>query len=151
MGLVSTTQTYRVDKQDFENVEAEIKGTGAEVVIVCAHYDSVVGTVGANDNASGVAATLDIARILSAKKPSLSKTVRFVLFGTEEPPYFSSQDMGSYHYAARCKERGESVGALLDMETLAYYSDDQDSQRYPISFVPGYPNTGNFTIYDAAC
>lgn len=147
MGLVPATQTYRVDKQDFENVEAEIKGTGPEVVIVCAHYDSVVGTVGANDNASGVAATLEIARILSAKKPSLSKTVRFVVFGTEEPPYFSSKDMGSYHYAARCKERGENVVALLDMETLAYYSDEQDSQRYPISFVPGYPNTGNFITF----
>ncbi|MBY0548291.1 MAG: M28 family peptidase [Candidatus Obscuribacterales bacterium] len=144
-GYKTSEQDYAVEKQQFKNIEAELKGESSDLVIVCAHYDSVVGTAGANDNGSGVAATLEIARLLSGKCPK--KTIRFVLFGTEEPPFFRSTNMGSYHYAMRCKERGEKIEALLDMETLGYYSDEPDSQRYPSNFVPGYPTKGNFITF----
>ncbi|MBX9573906.1 MAG: M28 family peptidase [Candidatus Obscuribacterales bacterium] len=145
-GYKSLEQEYVVENTPCKNIEAELKGATSELVIVCAHYDSVVGTVGADDNASGVASTLEIARLL--KEKSSKKTIRFLLFGTEEPPYFSSRDMGSYHYAMRCKERGERIAALLDLETLAYYTEAPNSQHYPSNFMPpGYPTTGNFIAF----
>lgn len=146
IGYKCLEQPYLVEGVSCKNIETELAGSSTEIIIVCAHYDSVTGTVGADDNASGVAATIEIARLLKGKH--LAKTIRFVLFGTEEPPYFSSKEMGSYHYAKRCFERKENVVALLDLETLAYYTDAPESQRYPSNFVPmGYPRTGNFITF----
>lgn len=144
-GYKPAEQEYIVDNEKMKNIEAELPGRSKELVIVCAHYDSVYGTPGANDNGSGVAATLELARQMAGTKPE--KTIRFVFFGTEEPPFFSSKNMGSYHYAARCKERGENISALLDLETLGYYTEEPNSQHYPSNFVPGYPTTGNFIVF----
>ncbi len=86
---------YQVGGQQVSNLEAILVGsdTAQEAVVVGAHYDSVAGTVGANDNATGVAATLELARLM--KGSHLRKTVRFLFFVNEEPPYFQSEDMGS--------------------------------------------------------
>jgi Zn-dependent M28 family amino/carboxypeptidase len=127
-----------------ENVEAEIAGSERrdEVVIVGAHYDSVEGTTGANDNASGVAAMLALARTLAMRHPRT--TLRFVAFANEEPPYFQTKDMGSVVYAERCKQRGERVVAMLSLETIGFYSDARGSQKYPPPLAALYPDTGNF-------
>jgi len=125
-------QGYTIDNQTYYNIEVEIPGTQRpeEIVIVGGHYDSVSGSPGANDNGTGAAATLELARLFAGKKPS--RTLRFVEFVNEEPPFFFSEGMGSLVYASRCKQRSENVVAMLSLETIGYYSDKIGSQKYPL-------------------
>jgi Zn-dependent M28 family amino/carboxypeptidase len=143
-GLSPKRQTFAVDGVHCDNVEAEIAGTDrpGDVVIVGAHYDSVVSTTGADDNASGTAAMLALARTFATRRPHA--TLRFVAFANEEPPYFQTANMGSVVYARRCKARGEHVVAMLSLETVGYYSDAKSSQKYPPLLSLLYPSTGNF-------
>ncbi len=142
---------YEVSRQEYEvlgvtcrNVEVEIRGQTRpdEIVIVGGHYDSVAGTPGANDNATGAAATLDLARAFAGTQPA--RTLRLVGFVNEEPPYFQSEDMGSFVYARRCRQRSENVVAMLALETMGYYSDEPGSQKYPPVIGSLYPSEGNF-------
>ncbi|MCB2181606.1 MAG: M20/M25/M40 family metallo-hydrolase [Desulfobulbaceae bacterium] len=142
---------YNPKKQEFTaynvvavNLEVEIPGKRKpeEVVVVGAHYDSVSDCPGANDNASGVAGLLELARLLADTGPD--KTIRLVFFANEEPPFFFSNKMGSAFYAARCKKRKENIVAMLCLETIGYYSDEPDSQEYPFPFSIFYPDTANF-------
>lgn len=138
-------QPFSVDGQKFENVEAELGSSTANakgIVIVGAHYDTAGGLPGANDNGSGVAAGLELARHFARQK--FRHAIRWVFFTNEEPPYFQTKDMGSYVYAKRCRERGENVLAMLSLETIGYYSTEPGSQSYPVSIHPGYPNRGDF-------
>jgi hypothetical protein len=148
---VLETAGYTVGRQEFEargmgvaNIEAELAGgtKPAEIVVVGAHYDSVVGCPGANDNATGVAAMLEIARALAGER--MSRTVRFVAFVNEEPPFFQTDAMGSRRYAQRARERGETIVAMLSLETIGHYSTEKRSQRYPFPFGLIYPDTANF-------
>jgi hypothetical protein len=143
-GLEVSEQPYKVDGVTFKNVEGTLSGSTnrKDILIVCAHYDTVFGAPGANDNGSGCASVVELARLLAYTKPKC--TIRFVLFGTEEPPYFSTKEMGSYFYAARCKERGEKILGVIVMETLGYYTDEPKSQHYPALLAPAMPDTGNF-------
>jgi len=145
---------YTVGRQDFEvegevcsNIEVEIGGTKQpeQIVIVGAHYDSVFGSPGANDNASAVATAMVLARRLAGKK--LGCTLRFVFFVNEEPPFFQTERMGSLVYARRCKERNENIVAMLSLETIGYYSDQPNSQRYVFPFNLVYPSVGNFLAF----
>src|SRR3977135_2451125 len=142
-GLHPRRDTYELQGKAFHNIEAEIRGSTPEIVLVGAHYDSVVGAPGANDNGSGVAAMLALARRFAAR--STSSTLRFVAFVNEEPPFFQSKQMGSFVYASRCKDRGDKISAMISLETIGYFSDAPRSQTYP---APGlgifYPTTGNF-------
>lgn len=151
-GYAVQRQTYRVWTVDSSNLEVEIKGKSRpdEIIIVGAHYDSDSGsnTAAANDNGSGVAATLALAHrfALSATGENApSRTLRFVFFVNEEPPFFLSEDMGSLVYARRCKERGEKIVGMISLETIGYYSDQAGSQTYPIASIGWlYPDAGNF-------
>jgi Zn-dependent M28 family amino/carboxypeptidase len=139
-------QTYRVesDRVDASNVIVELRGSTkpGEIVVIGAHYDCVTGTIGADDNASGVAALLALARRFASAKPE--RTLRFVAFANEEPPHFQSQDMGSWQYAKRCHDRRETIVAMLSLETIGYYDDARGSQQYPPPLSALYPDTGNF-------
>jgi Zn-dependent M28 family amino/carboxypeptidase len=137
-------QTYRVRGRDCVNLAAEITGSTrpAEILIIGAHYDSVVGAPGANDNSSGVAGVLALARSFAKAKPA--RTLRFVFFTNEEPPWFQTEAMGSLVYAKRCREQKENIVAMLSLETIGYFSDEKDSQKYPAPFNLVYPSTGNF-------
>ena len=136
--------TYEVEGQVCENLEVEVRGTERpnEIVLIGAHYDSVKGSPGANDNATGVAATLALARMF-VQEPA-SRTLRFVAFTNEEPPFFRSRHMGSRVYAKRSRQRAENIILMLSLETIGYYSDEPGSQSYvfPLHFF--YPSTGNF-------
>ena len=151
---------YKVSRQGYEvslygfkgrqchNLEAEITGSEKpnEIVVIGAHYDSLEGTPGANDNATGVAALLALARAFADKKPA--RTIRFVAFANEEPPYFQSDDMGSFVYARRCRERNENVVAMLSLETIGYYTDEKGSQDFPVGLMDYvFPTTGNFISF----
>ena len=142
---------YTVNVQPFtsrgltvNNIEAVLPGQGAadEIIVVGAHYDSVADSPGADDNASGVAALLELARLLAGT--TLPRTVRFVAFANEEAPFFYGDEMGSNLYAARAQAQGEHVEAMLSLETLGYFTDQPGSQRYPFPFSYLYPDTGNF-------
>ncbi|MZH40930.1 MAG: M28 family peptidase [Nitrospinae bacterium] len=126
------------------NIEAEIPGEvyRDEIILVGAHYDSVVGSPGANDNATGVAGLLEIGRLLSGRK--LKRTIRLVAFVNEESPFFATKNMGSYVYAQRCSERQENIRAMISLETLGYYSNVKGSQTYPFPLGFFKPGTGNY-------
>lgn len=127
----------------FHNLEAERPGSGgaAEIVLVGAHYDTVLGTRGANDNASGTAAVLALARRFAGQ--TLPRTVRFVLFANEEI-YFQRPEMGSLVYARAIRQRGDRVVTMISLETIGYYSDRAGSQRYPKPLDWVYPSAGDF-------
>ncbi len=141
---------YRVERQRFAsgaNLIVEIRGgtRPEEIVVIGAHYDSFDGSPGADDNASGVAGTLAIARRLAGAKPA--RTLRFVLFANEEPPHFQTAEMGSWQYAKRCHERGETIVAMLSLEMLGYYNAARGSQQYPPAIAALYPDTGDFIAF----
>lgn len=128
-----------------DNLVAELPGTQRpdEVLVVGAHYDSIMGSPGADDNASGVAALLELARLFQERPQP--RTVRFVAFANEEPPYFLSEDMGSAAYATAARERGDALVAMMALDGIAYFSNEPESQHFP---VPGpslvYPSRGHF-------
>ena len=140
-------QNYQVENKTCSNIEIENTGTKHpdQIVIIGAHYDSVLGSPGANDNASAVAATLALARRFADKKTA--RTLRFVLFVNEEPPFFQTDRMGSYVYAKSCRERGDAIVAMLSLETIGYYSEKPNSQKYPFPLNLIYPSTGNFLAF----
>ncbi len=144
MGLTPTRQRFEAMGVPVENLEAELGGNARadEIIVVGAHYDSVQGCPGANDNGSGVAALLELARLLG--EDTLARTVRFVAFVNEEPPFSFTEEMGSVRYAKRCQARAENVVAMLSLETMGYYSSEKNSQRYPFPFSFFYPSTGDF-------
>ena len=142
-GLHPRRDSYEVRRQACHNIEAEIPGTRSNVVLIGAHYDSVFGSPGANDNGSGVAALLALARRFAGKPAQ--QTLRFVAFVNEEPPYFLSGQMGSSVYAGRCKGRGDRISAMISLETIGYFSDAPHSQTYPaLGLGVFYPTVGNF-------
>ena len=144
MGYQVSRQTFQVDGKNCHNIEVQITGKSKpeEIVVVGAHYDTAVGTPGADDNATGVAALVCLANAFVGTEPA--RTIRFVGFTNEEPPHFQGPDMGSYVYAKRCKEMKEKIVAMLSLESLGYFSDEKGSQKYPPLLSARYPDTGNF-------
>ena len=138
---------YEVSGKTCYNIEVEISGTVKvnEIIIIGGHYDSVIGCPGANDNATGVAAVLALARAFAGKR--LSRTLRFVTFVNEEPIFFQTSQMGSFVYAKGCHERGEKIVAMLSLETIGYYSNEAGSQGYPFPIGLFYPSIGNFVAF----
>ena len=98
-----------------------------EILLLGAHYDSVVGSPGANDNASGVAALLEISRMFQALERAL--TVRFVAFVNEEPPFFWTDQQGSLVYAQAARRRGDDIRLMASLETIGCYSSPRDRCR----------------------
>lgn len=143
-GYEVTEQTYRVENREVSNLEVRVTGTGvtSDTLVVGAHYDTVVGTVGADDNATGVAAVLALARKSHDAKPR--KNIRFVIFVNEEPPFFQTSRMGSAVYAQQLRRENVRVSAMISLEMLGFYSDAPGSQKYPAMLSPFYPSRGDF-------
>jgi hypothetical protein len=130
------------------NLEVTRRGSTIpeEIILVGAHYDSAMGSPGANDNATGVAALLEISRLFAAVNPG--KTVRFVAFVNEE--LFKTTAMGSRVYAKKIRERGDNISAMVSLETLGSYNNIPGSQRFPYPawlFKLVYPAKGNFVMF----
>ena len=115
---------------------------GAGPIVVGAHYDSVPGSPGADDNASGVAVLIELARLHAG-----AGGIQFVAFANEEMPYFMSREMGSFHAAAQARSHGEKVRAMLSLEMLGYYRDAPGSQQYPFPLGYFYPERGDFVAF----
>jgi Peptidase family M28 len=143
-GHAVVRESFTAAAVDVHNLVVERRGATRpdEIVVVGAHYDSVMGSPGANDNATGVAALLEIARALVSQQPG--RTVRCVFFVNEEPPFYLGDTMGSLVHARHATERGERIVAMLSLETIGYYTDAKRSQHYPFPFALFYPGTGNF-------
>ncbi len=146
-----TDSGYKINRQNFfvegktcSNIETEVSGTKAakEIVVIGAHYDTTFDSPGADDNGSGVAAVLALARQFAGQRPT--RKLRFVLFANEEPPFFQTKDMGSLIYAKSCKIRNDNIAAMLCLESIGYYSEQPNSQEYPFPYNYMYPSTGNF-------
>ena len=138
-------QTFKVGGVPCHNLEAMLPGAVApgRDLIVGAHYDSVPGSPAANDNASGVAALLALARRWRDEPPP-AITIRFVAFVNEEPPYFQTDQMGSVVYARAAATKGKDIVGMISLETIGYYADEPGSQRYPPPIGLFYPRTGDF-------
>lgn len=143
-GYEPEEQIYYLGGKPYRNIIATKKGKTSpeKIFIVCAHYDSVIGSAGADDNASGVAGLLELARLLY--RENTNKTIRFVATTNEEPPLFMTKDMGSLRYAQEAARRGDDILGVLCLESIGYYSDKRGSQNYPLGFGIFYPDKGNF-------
>lgn len=144
-GYAVSFQPYKVQGTPYKNIYTEIKGDKApeKLLVIGAHYDTVTGTPGADDNASGVAGLLELARLLYGRPLGIS--VQFVAFTLEEPPFFRTRNMGSYHFAKHLHDEKRPVLGMICLESIGYYTQDPGSQFYPLSFLKWfYPDTGNF-------
>ncbi len=145
MWLLPELEEFEYKGELFANVIAEITGNTGEILVLGAHYDSVEMAPGADDNASGVAILLELARQLTDTTPN--RTLRFVFFANEEPPFFMSEGMGSYINAKNSYQRGDQIIGMISLESLGYFSNERDTQRYPPVLDLFYPDTGNFVAF----
>jgi hypothetical protein len=133
-GLPFSVQEFVSGGRKVRNIE-----TGAGPIVVGAHYDTVPGSPGADDNASGVAVLIELA--------GMNLPVRFVAFANEEVPYFTGPEMGSWVWAKRARERGEPIRAMYSLEMLGYYRDAPGSQGYPAPLGLFYPDRAEFIAF----
>jgi peptidase M28-like protein len=142
---------FAADVKTVRNLEVVIEPRDGnptpDVLVVGAHYDSARNAPGANDNATGTAAVIELARLLRDLKGTTTRRIRLVLFVNEEPPYFQTQEMGSLQYARSLAQRKERVVAMYSLETLGFYSSEPGSQRYPFPLGLLYPDRGDFVAF----
>ena len=143
-GYEVVSQEYTVNGVRSANLEITRPGVVRpdEIILIGAHYDSVRGSPGANDNGSGVAAMLELSRLAAGIESA--STLRFVAFVNEEPPFFFFGQMGSMHYARAARRRGDDIRIMISLETIGFYSDVPGSQSYPFLFRYFFPDRANF-------
>ncbi len=148
IGLTTRYHRYELYEGEYSNIIVDFpsKNKDSAVLVIGAHYDSVEHSPGANDNASGVAALIELARYLASKPPANYK-VRLIAFTNEEPPYFQTDEMGSFVYARSISSANESVLGMVSLEAIGYYTDEKSSQEYPKLFHLFYPDAGNFVSF----
>jgi len=143
-------QPYDVTEWTVRNLEVAIEprenASPTKTIVIGAHYDSCLDAPGANDNGSGVAALLELARLLKDLRPSRTRLL-LAFFVNEEPPYFQTDDMGSLRYAQMLAERKEPVSAMISLETIGYFLDAPGSQQYPQPFGTVFSDRGNFVAF----
>lgn len=137
--------TFSAAGRPFHNLFVELPGNdpaAESTVVVGAHYDSALHCPGANDNGSGVAALLELTRLLASQERP--QGVMLVAFANEEPPFFQREGMGSVAFVRFLKHQERSVSAMISLETMGYFSEEPGSQSYPAPLSWFYPSTGNF-------
>jgi Zn-dependent M28 family amino/carboxypeptidase len=144
-GYIPTVRTF--GDEQFVNIEVDLYGREKrdEIIVIGAHYDTTWMTPGADDNASGIAALLEIAAAMKGKR--YTRTIRFIAFGNEEVPNYRRAEMGSMISAKRSFTRSEQIVGMMALEMLGYYSDAPGSQHYPAVLSPFYPDRGNFVAF----
>lgn len=144
-GYAVTRQPFPYKGSLYQNVIAGAPGAGADdrLLIIGSHYDTVRTTPGADDNASGVAGMLDLARTLSGTPHAAG--IRFAAFSLEEPPAYRTRNMGSYWYARSLRESGARVDGMICLEMIGFFRDEPGSQHYPLPFMNlRFPRAGNY-------
>jgi len=136
-------QEYSIGANQYRNIIGIINPECTETIVTGAHYDVAGNTPGADDNASGIAGILEIARMLRKERPSYR--IELAAYTLEEPPFFGTQKMGSYIHAKSLKERRADLKVMLCLEMIGYFSDRENSQKFPLPFMRlFYPDKGNF-------
>lgn len=145
LGYIPTSRTF--GDEQYRNIEVDLYGREKrdEIIVLGAHYDTTWLTPGADDNASGIAGLLEIARSLKDKR--FPKTIRFIAFANEEVPSYRRGEMGSMFSAKRSYTRTELIVGMIALEMIGYYSDQPGSQRYPRVLQQFYPDKGNFIAF----
>ena len=147
-GIKTWREPYDYRGRTVDNIVAQVTGgSPGKAYLLGAHYDSVAGTVGADDNASAVAVQLMTAVLLAeeVREKNLDVSVRFVSFALEEPPAYSSKHMGSRVYVKKAKASGERIDGMICLEMVGYTCKEKGCQDYPLPLkVMDYPKTGDF-------
>ncbi len=138
-------QKYKVDGNEYKNIICSFGPENAERVVVGAHYDVCGDQPGADDNASGVAGLLELARLIDSQNPDLKYRIELAAFTLEEPPFFRTEAMGSAIYVRALYQSGIKIKAMLCLEMIGFFSEEPNSQSFPIGLLkPFYPSKGNF-------
>jgi Zn-dependent M28 family amino/carboxypeptidase len=146
-GAKPEIQSWRVKSAEYKNIIASYNADKSRRLIVGAHYDVAGDQPGADDNASAVAGLLELARLVFKTKPEIDYRIDFVAYCLEEPPFFGSESMGSYVHAKSLYDNKEDVVGMICLEMIGYFSDEPNSQRYPVpELAKLYPHTANFIV-----
>lgn len=142
-GLIVEVQKYTYLESEYKNLIVHFGPRIGSKIVVGAHYDVAGELPGADDNASGVAGLIELARQLKGK--DLKKGVTLVAYTLEEPPVYRTEYMGSFVHAKSEYEKGSEIDLMISLEMIGYYSDEKDSQRFPVKLLKYfYPTEGNF-------
>jgi Zn-dependent M28 family amino/carboxypeptidase len=144
-GLKPVLQDFTLENTTFSNIIITIDGqiVPEEIIVIGAHYDTVLGTPGADDNASATAMLLEITRIMADSKPD--RTLKLVFFVLEEPPVFGTKNMGSRIFARRAREKNMDIRAMISLEMVGYFNDRKGKQGFPLPLMSlFYSNTPDF-------
>lgn len=143
-GCEPRAEEFKVDHVAYRNLVCSFGPRDAPRLVMGAHYD-VYESPGADDNASGVAALIEMARMVGAEKPALEHRLDLVAFTLEEPPHFRSQSMGSYLHARGIVRQGAELKLMISVEMIGFYADEPGSQAYPVGVLEWlYPDRANF-------
>jgi Peptidase family M28 len=138
-------QEYLIDNLKYRNIVCELGNGLGKRIVIGAHYDSAFDTPGADDNASGVSGLIELAKLIDSH--NLSTSIELVAYSLEEPPYFATEKMGSYHHAKSLRDENQEVDLMISLEMIGYFSDEWHSQKYPFPLMDFlYPTTGNFIL-----
>lgn len=144
LGYDVSRQEYAVEGVTCANLQVERRGASApgDILLLGAHYDSVAGSPGANDNASGVAALLELSRLFAGARTD--HTIRFVAFTNEEPPFFFTRRQGSVVYARAARQHSDRIRFMIALETVGCFEREAGTQHYPPLLRHLFPDRGNF-------
>lgn len=144
-GYTPSIQEFKAADDNYKNIIAFYGDPTLERVVVGAHYDTFGDQHGADDNASGIAGVLEIARLLKQYQPTLSFCIELVAYANEERPFFTTKGMGSYVHAERNINNNVKTKLMVCLEMIGYFNDKSGSQNYPIKFLDKiYPKEANF-------
>lgn len=136
-------QEYIVNGSVYKNVIAYYGVNNPKTIIIGAHYDVCGNQQGADDNASGTAGLLELARMLKGKQ--LTKRIELVAYTLEEPPYFRTEFMGSYIHAQSVAANKQNIEGMICLEMIGYFKQEKHTQDYPVGLLKlFYGNKGNY-------
>jgi Peptidase family M28 len=145
MGYDVIEQKYRGDNEEYKNLIINIGPQDSPKLVIGAHYDVAGELPGADDNASGVAGLIELARLLKDEPLNINKGLTLIAYTLEEPPFFGTGDMGSYIHAQSERESDSNIDLMISLEMIGYFSEEKNSQSFPLSFLNiFYPDKGNF-------
>jgi len=144
-GIETTAQEYTVRGKSFRNLIGRIDAGTPKRALLGAHYDVWGLGPGADDNASGIAGLIELARLLKSREASLRHSVEIIAYTNEEPPFFATAQMGSYIHAQSVRRQKDEIAYMMVLEMIGYYSSQAGSQSYPLDAMRQlYPSSGNF-------
>ena len=136
-------QPYLVNNIEYKNIVCVFGVQNTKTIVIGAHYDVCGNQDGADDNASGIVGLLELAKLLNGKQ--LKYKIEMVAYTLEEPPYFRTENMGSFIHAKSLYEKKTDVYGMFCLEMIGYFDDKKKSQDYPIGLLSlVYGNRGDY-------